>query len=207
MGLSGNGEHVGAGPHGGHKFDPAGRSHLDSEERRIYLDPDTILEAFRVDAGLRMADVGAGIGFFARPAARRVGPKGRVYAVDLSSEMLEDLRVQREKEGLRNLELSLSTEDRIPLPDGSVDFAFLACVLHELAGAGTLLECRRILTSRGRLGVVDWKKIDQAEGPPREHRLDVGEANAFLTEAGFTPTRTFEAGPYHYGIEARPAPR
>ena len=199
--------HRGPGRHGGHKFDPAGRARLDSEERRAYLDPEAILEAFRIGEGMRIADVGAGIGFFARPAARRVGPKGRVYAVDLSPEMLEDLHGKVDAEALANVEAVLSTEDRIPIGDGSIDFAFLACVLHELAGAGTLLECRRILAPRGRLGVVDWRKIDQAEGPPKEHRLDEAEAAAILKEAGFAPTRAFMAGPYHYGIEARRAPR
>lgn len=207
MAHQGHGGHRGPGPHGGHKFDPASRRRLDSEERRAYLDPDAILEAFQVRTGTRMADVGAGVGFFTLPAARRVGPKGRVFAIDLSSEMLEDLRAKLEDETLANVEAYLSTEDRIPVADASVDFAFLACVLHELAGAATLLECHRILRPKGRLGVVDWKKIDQEEGPPKEHRLDEAEVAAFLREAGFSPTRTFEAGPYHYGIEARLAPR
>ncbi len=207
MAHRGDEGHRGPGPHGGHKFDPEGRRHLDSEERRGYLDPDAILEAFQVKVGTRMADIGAGVGFFTLPASRRVGPKGRVYAIDLSSEMLEDLQTKLEKEKLANVETYLSTEDRIPLGDASIEFAFLACVLHELAGAGTLLECRRVLKPTGRLGVVDWKKIDQEEGPPKEHRLDEVEATAILREAGFAPTQTFEAGPYHYGIEARPAPR
>ncbi len=206
MDHAGHGAHGPRGRHGGHKFDAAGRAHLDSEERRAYLDPDAILDAFRVRAGMRVADVGAGIGFFARPAARRVGPRGRVHAIDLSPEMLEDLQARLEGEGLVSVETHLSTEDRIPLPDGSVDFAFLACVLHELAGPGTLRECRRILAPRGRLGVVDWKKIDQPEGPPKDHRIDEDEASAFLREAGFSPSRVFEAGPYHYGIEARRSP-
>ncbi len=96
-----------------------------------------------------------------------------------------------------------STEDRIPLPDASVDFAFMACVLHELDGPGTLLEARRILKPRGRLGIVDWKKEDMEFGPPKAHRLDEAEARAILRDAGFAPSRTFAAGAYHYGIEAR----
>lgn len=199
--------HRGPGPHGGQKFHPEGRRHLDSQERRKYLDPDRILEAFHVRSGMHIADVGAGVGFFALPAARRVGPEGRVYAIDLSPEMLEDLEETLGTRKVGNVATLLSVEDRIPLDDGSVDFAFLACVLHELAGAATLLECRRILKAGGSLGVVDWKKIEQAEGPPREHRLDESEASAFLEEAGFAPVRTFGVGPYHYGIEARVARR
>ncbi len=190
-------------PGGGHKFDAAHRAYLDSEERRSYLDPPSILRSFHVRAGMHVADIGSGTGFFAIPAAEMVGPEGRVYAVDLSPEMLEDLRAKLERAEGGNLEALRSTEDRIPLPDASVDFAFLACVLHELAGAGTLLEARRILKPAGRLGIVDWKKEESGFGPPKAHRLDEDEAGAVLSDAGFEPTRTFEAGVYHYGIEAR----
>ncbi len=188
---------------GGHKFDVAHRAYLDSEERQGYLDPERILRTFRVTEGMRLADIGAGTGFFAIPAARLVGLEGHVYAVDLSAEMLEDLQGKLARDGIENLEAMRSTEDRIPLRDASVDFAFLACVLHELDGPGTLLEARRILTTQGRLGIVDWKKEEMPFGPPRAHRLDEREARAILADAGFRPTRTFEAGAYHYGIEAR----
>lgn len=187
---------------GGHKYDPAHRAHLDSPERRAYLDPAAILTSFGIRRGWRIADIGAGIGFFSLPAAELVGPRGHVFAVDLAGEMLEDLEGRIQKGRVTNIQPLLSTEDRVPLADATVDFAFLACVLHELEGPATLRECRRILKPSGRLGIVDWKKIDQDEGPPREHRLDEGEAAAVLRDAGFRPMRTFDAGPYHYAIEA-----
>ena len=189
--------------HGGHKFDPARRGTLDSPARRAYLDPEGTLRAFGLREGMIMADVGAGTGFFALPAARLVGPRGRVYAFDLAPSMLEDLRQKVRESGTGNVVVLHSLEDRLPLPDASVDFAFIACVLHELVGPGTLRECRRILRPSGSLGVVDWKKIDQDEGPPKEHRFEEAEARAVLESAGFRPARTFEAGPYHYGIEGR----
>ncbi len=188
---------------GGHKFDVAHRAHLDSAERQSYLDAPSILRAFHLAAGMRVADVGSGTGFFALPAADLVGPKGRVFAVDLAPEMLEDLEAKLRMEPKANLEALRSTEDRIPLPDASVDFVLMACVLHELDGPGTLIEARRVLVRGGRLGIVDWKKEDMEFGPPKDHRLDEREAEAVLSDAGFTPVRTFEAGAYHYGIEAR----
>lgn len=188
---------------GGHKFEVAHRAHLDSEERRSYLDAPAILRGFRLRAGMRVADVGAGTGFFALPAAELVGRAGRVFAVDLSPEMLEDLQAKIRPRPIANVEAVRSTEDRIPLPDRSVDFVLMACVLHELDGPGTLLEARRILATRGRLGIVDWKKEDMPFGPPKAHRLDVSEARTVLADAGFKPTRAVDVGAYHYGIEAR----
>jgi ubiquinone/menaquinone biosynthesis C-methylase UbiE len=188
---------------GGHKFHIERRAYLDSEERRSYLDARAILRGFGIGAGMRVADVGAGTGFFALPAADLVGPAGHVYAADLSPEMLKDLQAKIAVRLVPNVGAVRSTEDRIPLGDASVDFVLLACVLHELDGPGTLLECRRILKPQGRFGIVDWKKEDMEYGPPKEHRLDEGQAKAILADAGLEPTRAFEAGPYHYAIEAR----
>ncbi len=189
--------------HHGHKFDPLNRAHLDSDERRSYLDPDAILGTFGVGPGCILADIGAGTGFFSLPAAARIGPAGRVYALDVERVMLEDLRTKLAAREVGNVEVFRSEETKLPLPSSSVDIAFLACVLHELDGPGTLRECGRILKPTGRLAVVDWKKIDQEIGPPISHRLDEGQARDLLERSGFTPMRTFEAGRYHYGIEAR----
>lgn len=188
---------------GGHKFHIDRRAYLDSEERRSYLDAKGILRGFGIGPGMRIADVGAGTGFFALPAAELVGPRGHVYAADLAPAMLGDLQTKIADKRVPNVTAVRSSEDRIPLGDRSIDFAFLACVLHELDGPGTLLECRRILKPQGRLGVVDWKKEDMEYGPPKEHRLDEAQAKAILEDAGLHPTRSFEAGPYHYAIEAR----
>lgn len=160
------------------------------------------MAAAGISEGMRVADIGAGTGFFTWPAARRVGPRGHVYAVDQAPEMLEELRRKLAAAPEPAIEVLQSLETRIPIPDGSVDVAFLACVLHELDGAGSLLECRRILRAGGTLAVVDWKKIDQDEGPPVEHRLSEGDAERVLRESGFEVVRRFASGPFHYGLEA-----
>ena len=188
---------------GGHKFDPDHRAHLDSPRRRTYLDPDRILGALGIREGSVLADVGAGIGFFTIPAAHLVGPRGRVYALDLATPMLDDLRERVAEAGVDNVVVLHSSEDRLPLPDASVDLAFIACVLHELDGPGTLRECRRILRPSGRLAIIDWKKIEQDEGPPEGHRISEAQAHGILEAAGFRVARTYDAGPYHYAIEAR----
>ncbi len=116
--------------------------------------------------------------------------------------MLADLRARlADRPGL-NVKVLRSSEDRIPLPARSADFAFLACVLHELDGPGTLREAARVLRPGGALGVVDWKKIHQLEGPPYRHRLSTRRAAEVLGDGGFTAAAPFEAGPYHFGIVA-----
>jgi len=190
--------------HHGHKFDPSMRDHLLEPKRARYLPAKEILTKFPLKAGGAAVDIGSGPGYWTIPMAELLGPLGRVYAVDLSEEMLEALRTRLEKYPKLDVQVLRSSEDRLPLPARSVDFAFLACVLHELDGPGTLREAARVLRPGGALGVVEWKKIHQLEGPPYRHRLSPAKAVAFLKQGGFEAREPFEAGPYHYGVTATP---
>lgn len=184
-----------------HKFDPAHGERLHDPERRRWQDPEAILDAFGVVAGMALADVGCGTGFFALPAAARVGREGRVYAVDMQEEMLWGLQDRLREAGVRNVLPVLSLEDLIPLPEASVDATLLVNALHELRGDGGLQEVLRILRPGGVLGVVDWKKEAMERGPPLDHRLSLEEALARLEGLGFR-VEVVEVGPYHYGVRA-----
>lgn len=188
-----------------HKFDPTHKEHLHDPERRTWQDPDAILGAFGVAPGMVVADVGCGTGYFALPAAARVGPEGRVYAVDMQEEMLWSLQDRLHQEGVRNVLPVLSLEDVIPLPDATADAALLVNALHELRGDGTLGEIWRLLRPGGFLGVVDWKREPMERGPPPDHRLSLGEARNRLEGLGFRP-KAVEVGPYHYGFRAERPP-
>jgi ubiquinone/menaquinone biosynthesis C-methylase UbiE len=152
-----------------HKFLPDNAQRLERPERYRLIPPDETLRRFGLRTGMRFLDFGAGTGYFSRPAARIVGPTGRVYAVDMSREMLEVLQ----KNGVNPpMEIHLSREYAIPLPDGSADVALLAFVLHENVDRGRLLdEVMRVLTQEGRLILIEWTKQDEEQGPPREERL------------------------------------
>ncbi|MEE9600371.1 MAG: class I SAM-dependent methyltransferase [Thermoplasmata archaeon] len=185
-----------------HKFDPSRKELLDSPDRRRWQDPEVILETFGIDRGMVIVDIGCGTGYFARPAARRVGPGGgRVYAVDMQEEMLWALQSRLLKEVVENVLPVLSLESGIPLPASCADAALLMNALHELAGDATLEEIRRILRPKGFLAVVDWKKEPMEQGPPLEHRLSREEAEERLKLNSFLPEEV-EVGPFHYGLKA-----
>jgi ubiquinone/menaquinone biosynthesis C-methylase UbiE len=190
--------------HHGRKFDPAMRDHLLARKRARSLPAKEILSKFPIKVGGAAVDIGCGPGYWTIPMAKLIGPSGRVYAVDLEGAMLATLRTRLEMVRDLDIQVLRSTEDRLPLPARSVDFAFLACVLHELEGPGTLREAARVLRPGGILGIVEWKKIRQLEGPPYRHRLSPAQAAKVLGEGGFDADARFEAGPYHYGIIATP---
>jgi ubiquinone/menaquinone biosynthesis C-methylase UbiE len=180
------------------KFDPANKARLDSPERRRYLNPDDVVEMLGVKAGMSVADVGAGSGFFTIPLAGLCGGGVTVYALDISREMLDSLKSRAK--GMDNIRYVLTKEDSIPIEDGAIDLALMVNVLHELDGEGTLIEVRRILKPGGKLAIADWAKRPMMEGPPYAHRISEDAAVEKVTSAGFAFHNWFEPGPKHYGL-------
>jgi len=180
------------------KFDPADKEHLDSPGRAKYLDTESILEQLKVVRGMKVADIGAGTGVFVIPLSELVWRTGEVYACDISQEMLDSIKGKLY--GINNVELVLTAEDKVPLPDGAIDLALMVNVLHELDGDGTLKEALRILRPGGRLAIADWKKRPMFEGPPFWYRISEDAAADRITNLGFEFNDWFEPGPYHYGL-------
>jgi SAM-dependent methyltransferase len=176
---------------------------LEAPERRQSQDPDALWTRVGLAPGATVVDVGAGTGFFAVPAARRVGPEGHVYAVDLSGELVELLRERRDRESLPQLQPLKNTLSSIPLPSEVADVVLLANVLHDIP-ASTVSEAVRLLRPRGRFVNVDWKKSAATPGgPPLGIRLTPEEAERRLEGHGLRAFERWEFGPWHYGLVLR----
>lgn len=179
-----------------HKFDVKRAEILDNQDRKQFLNPDSILDRIGLDRGMVLADLGCGTGFFTIPASFRVK---KVYALDVQREMLDILQDKIKKQRIANIEPILSEESSIPLPDGSVDVLLMANVFHELEDRSAILEeGKRILSSRGKLAIVDWKKIKMDFGPPLEERLAEEEIISICKDSGFEFQKRSDAGPYNY---------
>ncbi len=193
------------GPHGGRGWTRADALAIfEAPDRRSTQDPAKLWTRVGLRPGQTVVDLGAGTGYFAAEAARRVGPEGRVYAVDLSTDMLDLLRERRDREAMPQLYPVQSTVDSIPLESGLADVVLLANVLHDVPPA-TVSEAVRLLKPDGRLVNVDWKKTDTPGGPPLPIRLSPAEATRRLKRAGLETVESWEFGPWHYGILLRRA--
>ncbi len=139
-------------------------------------------------------DVGAGTGFFARAAANVVGKHGKVYACDISSEMLASFR----RFGVPdNVRLFKSGELSIPLAPKLADFTLFAFVLHESTDIRLFLaEAARITRSGGRIAVIEWKKQAEENGPPEQERLSRDELQSRID--GFEVIASGDLNPSHY---------
>lgn len=182
------------------RFDPKQIGRLEDPERQTWLPPEEILSALNLAAGMNVADLGAGTGYFALPIARAVAP-GHVYAVDVAPEMLNALRQKLDSPGApTNISLHQGEAEHNDLADDSCDLVFLATVWHELddRSAG-LRNARRLLRGGGRVAILDWSPdAERPPGPPIEHRIAQAQVEHELANAGFQITRSGPVGRYTY---------
>jgi ubiquinone/menaquinone biosynthesis C-methylase UbiE len=181
-----------------HIFDPEERHKLDSAERRASMPPDETLVKAGIKPGDVVLDIGCGIGYFALPAARMVGPKGMVYAVDASGVMLAELRSKTASTGVFNIHAAQTPQGKLTLPEADYTLALMVNVLHEVEDKKAFLAAVAAALKPGsRLAVIEWKKAKTPHGPPLKERISEDEMQVLLKKAGFTEPAAQELPPHH----------
>jgi FkbM family methyltransferase len=159
---------------------------LERAEREEEEEPDKALDALGPLAGLTVADIGAGSGYFTVRLAARVGSKGRVYANDLQPEMLKILGARLAREKVANVTLVQGAVDHPRLPASSIDLALMVDVYHEFSEPQKMLHAiRAALKPAGRLVLLEYRKEDPDVPIRFEHKMSVKEATVELEAEGF----------------------
>jgi ubiquinone/menaquinone biosynthesis C-methylase UbiE len=186
-------------------FDAKHAHRLEDPERLTFLPPADVVAALRLRQGMTVADIGAGMGYFALPIAREIGKSGKVLAVDFQVEMLELLRDKLSRSSYpENIELVKGEAASTTLPDRSVDLVFLANVWHELDDhAAVLAEAKRIVRPGGRIAILDWRTdVNQPPRPPLEHRIAPEAVTAGIQKDGWRHISKSNVGLYSYLVQA-----
>jgi len=161
----------------------------------------------QLHAGETVLDLGSGGGIDVLLSARRVGPTGKAYGLDMTDEMLALARENQRKAGVENVEFLKGEIEHIPLPDNSVDVIISNCVINLSADKDRVLrEAFRVLKPGGRLAVSDVVTRGEVPEAVRQNMLlwvgciagalQDSEYAAKLTQAGFDgigiePTRVY----------------
>jgi len=145
---------------------------------KAFRKPERLLGIAGVAPGKTLVEVGCGPGFFTLPAARMVGDKGLVYALDVNPYAVDRVRKKIEREGLTNVRASLTNAAETGLPDNSVDVVFIFGIRYVAGGLdGVLQEAARILKPGGRLS------LEKSSGSDSQLTAAAARAGFFILEA------------------------
>lgn len=144
-------------------YTPDGRTaamgSFEAGDREDWQMSPQIMEALHLEPGMMVAEVGAGTGYFTRQIAGLVAPGGKVLAVDIIPEFLEELEARAAAAGIDNIEVILGDLTDPKLPEDSVDLIFLGDSYHHFGEPIPMLEhMRAALKPGGRMAIVDWER-------------------------------------------------
>jgi ubiquinone/menaquinone biosynthesis C-methylase UbiE len=188
--------------HGVHQLHADPRAYiaaLDDPKRDAYQKPHEVMQALDVREGEIVADIGAGSGYFTVRLAHHVGLSGRVYAVDVSPDMIRHLHTRVRDLGLLNVSPILAPPDDPLLPQ-PVDRFVIVDVWHHIENQEAYLaSMKKQLKPGGQVVMIDFHKRELPVGPPfamkiaREDLLKQMEVNGFrlMTEHTFLPYQYF----------------
>ena len=189
-------------PHDAHRMHGNSAAYiaaLEDPARDAWQKPHEVVVALDLKPGETVADIGAGSGYFALRFARHVGAEGRVYAVDVSRDMLAHLERQAAEAKLANVRTIAAPPDDPQLPEGSIDRVFFCDVWHHIDDqAGYLAKLKKALRPGGQVVMIDFHKRDLPVGPPVSMKI---AREVLLTEMaahGFRLVKEHTFLPYQY---------
>jgi ubiquinone/menaquinone biosynthesis C-methylase UbiE len=187
-------------PAHGRLFRPQDLGQLEGPDRDVWQRPDQIMDELGIAEGSRVADVGAGSGWFTIRLAKRVGPNGLVIFEDIQRQMIDSISRRVEREGLQDRTrglLGLATDPR--LPSASLDAILMVDAYHELVDPVAILRnLRQSLKPSGLIGIVNFKKDGGGPGPDMQERVDPERVIRDAETAGLKLVKRPAFLPYQY---------
>ena len=173
-----------------------GADWLTRPEREEEEYPDQALDEIGVAKGSAVADIGAGSGAITWRLAKRVGPTGKVYAVDIQPRMIELLRQNMAQRRITNVETVLSSVYDPTLPPASVDLELMIDVYHEFSHPQEMLRhLRAALKPGGRMVLLEYRGEDPNVPIRPEHKMTVAMVKAEVEPEGFYLDKEIESLP------------
>jgi putative heme-binding domain-containing protein len=172
------------------------RPERDAEERS-----DALVRALEIREGARVADIGAGTGYFTWRLAQHAGPNGKVIAVDIQQHMLDLAAETVKQHGLVNVDYVLGRETDPRLPERSLDMVFIAYSYHEFSQPETIMDAiRRSLKPGGRLVIVEYAKENPSAPASSLHKMSFDEIRTEIEPMGFDLDRILDFLPLQHGL-------
>ena len=170
----------------------------------MFSDPEKVISEMFVAEGMTVADFGSGAGFYTLALAKKVGPYGRVFAIDSHPDFLRRIKNEAVRSGLQNVEVvqgELESKKGSGLVSASVDRIVIANTLFSMENVDEIvLEAKRVLKHDGKVAVIDWNESYGQIGPHTDHIVTKDEAREMFEKEGFHLESFVDAGSHHYGM-------
>ena len=173
---------------------------LDRPEREQEERTDLVIENLPIKTGDRVADMGAGTGYFSVPMSKLVGDTGIVYAVDIQPEMLAKIETRTDELGISNIERVLATDKDPGLPAEAIDMALFVDVYHELEWPREVMSALYdSLVPGGKVVLIEYRGEDPEIPILRLHKMTAEQVRkemaaiglAFVQNYDFLPSQHF----------------
>ena len=157
---------------------------LDSDLRRKMQPPQLMLDRSGIQAGQMVLELGCGSGAYTTFASKRVGPQGKVYALDIQEGMLQQLKGKLDQSNDQSASVIVPVQGsatKLPFEDGTLDIVYLVTVLMEIPNReNALSEIYRVLKPGGSLAITEF--LPDPDYPSRKTVLKLGKQAGFVPE-------------------------
>ena len=171
---------------------------LEREEREMEENTSLLLKNLAVKPGMIIADIGAGSGYHSALLSKMVG-SGKVFAVDVEPEMIAYLNERINQEKLSRIVPVLGTEQKLPLPEHTIDMMLLVDVYHEFSYPYEMtLSMRAALKPGGKLVLVEFRSEDPTVPIKTIHKMSEVQAIKEFKAAGFIFDKNIDNLPWQH---------
>jgi ubiquinone/menaquinone biosynthesis C-methylase UbiE len=175
---------------------------FDAPERDTWMKPEAVIASLKLSADAKVADIGAGTGYFSVRFAKAI-PAGRIYGADVEKDMVWYLENRAEFEHYPNIKAVLAEYADAKLPE-AVDVAFFCDTVHHIEERPQYFKgLKRYLKPKGRVVFIEYKEgVLPVKAPPPEMRLSAEKLDVEMKAAGYSRARLdVELLPHHYIAE------
>jgi ubiquinone/menaquinone biosynthesis C-methylase UbiE len=170
----------------------------------MFTNPEQNILHLGLSEGMRVADFGAGTGFYSKACSPRVGYSGKIYAVEVQTDLGKKLESDIKNWGLLNIECIWGDIERrggTKISDNSMDAVIMSNVLFQAEDKlGLIDEARRVLKKNGKVLLIDWSDSFGGMGPTSQNVVNKDTAKELFEKRGFKFDENIDTNMHHYGI-------
>lgn len=163
---------------------------FEDENRAQNLQIDRVMDVLKITEGKNVADIGAGSGWFTVRAAKRVGERGKVFAVEINQEYINHINERAKRENYTNIQTVLGTEDDPKLAANSTDAVLILKTYHEIGQPVKVLQnIRKALRKDALVGIIDKNGKGDDHGIDKQRVIEEAKRAGFVLKEEFDFTK------------------